>query len=73
MALSTLEAEYIALTEAVKEAQWLQGLYIKIQQPIPEAIALYSDNTGAIATAKDLKYHQRIKHTLVKFIYAKEA
>ena len=73
MALSTLEAKYIALTKAIKEAQWLQGLYTKIQQPIPRAIALYSNNTGAIATTKDPKHHQRTKHTLVKFIYTKEA
>ena len=73
MALFTLEAKYIALTKAIKEAQWLQGLYTKIQQPIPGAIALYNNNTGAIATAKDPKHYQCIKHTLVKFIYTRKA
>jgi hypothetical protein len=67
VALFTLEAEYIAFTEAVKEALWLLGLYSEINLLIQGLITIYGDNTGSISTAKDLKHHQRTKHTLVKF------
>jgi hypothetical protein len=73
VALSTLEAEYIALTEAVKEALWLLGLYSEINLPIQGPITIYGDNTGSISTAKDPKHHQRTKHTLVKFQFVREA
>jgi hypothetical protein len=53
IALSTLEAEFIGLIEAIREIQWLRGLYIELNRPISRPTILYGDNTGAISTAKD--------------------
>ena len=72
IALSTLEAEYIALLEATKEIQWLRGLFGEIQRPIKEPTTLYSDNKGAISISIDPKHYSRTKHTLLRFSYIRE-
>ena len=52
VALSTTEAEYMALTEAVKEALWLQGLLenLGIAQ---ETLRVYCDSMSDIYLAKN--------------------
>jgi Reverse transcriptase (RNA-dependent DNA polymerase) len=72
VALSTLEAEYTAISESVREIQWLHGLYREMQFPIQGPILLHSDNQGAISTANDPKHHNRTKHTLVRFEYVRQ-
>ena len=53
IALSSTEAEYIALTEAAKEASWLRELYIEIHSQLnidkssaDESIPIFADVTG---------------------------
>ena len=47
VALSSTEAEYMALTEAIKEALWLLGLVkeLKVDQ---EQTIVFCDNQGAV-------------------------
>ncbi|KAI4332243.1 hypothetical protein L6164_017167 [Bauhinia variegata] len=56
VALSTTEAEYMAITEAVKEAIWLQGLLedLGVSQ---KHIVVYCDSQSAIHLAKNQVYH----------------
>jgi transposase InsO family protein len=72
ISLSTLEAEFIALTEATKEAQWLVGLFSELLIPNPSPVILHGDNTGSNTTAYNSSYHNRTKHTLLRFQYVKE-
>ena len=72
IALSTLEAEYKAITEGIREIQWLTGLFSEISRPLNSATILYSDNKGAISTAKDPTLHSRTKHTLLHYNYTRE-
>ncbi|KAK2068456.1 hypothetical protein P8C59_003092 [Phyllachora maydis] len=44
IALSTLEAETNGLTEAIREVQWIIGLFSKLYRPIDHPITLYGDN-----------------------------
>ncbi|KAK2075400.1 hypothetical protein P8C59_009529 [Phyllachora maydis] len=44
IALSTLEAETDGLTEAIREVQWIIGLFSELQRPIDYPITLYGDN-----------------------------
>ena len=61
---STTEAEYIAASEAAKEAVWIRkfiaelGVIPSIYNPVD----LYCDNNGAIAQAKEPRPHQKSKH-----------
>jgi Reverse transcriptase (RNA-dependent DNA polymerase) len=61
VALSTLEAEYMALTQAAKEALWLKRFLAELGIDIPSVI-LFGDNQGSLALAKNNVFHARSKH-----------
>ncbi|GKF48766.1 retrovirus-related pol polyprotein from transposon TNT 1-94 [Tanacetum coccineum] len=69
--LSTMEAEYMAMTEAVKEAIWLQGLLgeLRISQKF---VTIHSDSQSAIHLAKNQVYHARTKHVDVRYHFIRE-
>ncbi|KAK2074395.1 hypothetical protein P8C59_008603 [Phyllachora maydis] len=72
IALSTLEAKTDGLTEAIREVQWIIGLFSELHRPIDYPITLYRDNQGSITVANDPALHARTKHTLLKFRYVRE-
>ncbi|KAK2075437.1 hypothetical protein P8C59_009565 [Phyllachora maydis] len=72
IALSTLEAETDGLTEAIREVQWIIGLFSELYRPIDYPITLYGDNQGSITVANDPALHARTKYTLLKFQYVRE-
>ena len=63
---STTEAEYIAASEAAKEAIWIKKFIagLGVVPSILDLVNLYYDNNGAIAQAKEPISHQRSKHIL---------
>jgi hypothetical protein len=63
---STTEAEYIATSEAAKEAVWIRN-FVSELGVVPSAsnpMNLYCDNSGATAQAKEPRAHKRAKHVL---------
>jgi len=66
IALSTTEAEYVAVTVASKELIWLQGLLTNLGF-IQERCALYSDSQSAIHLAKNSAFHSRTKHIGLRY------
>ena len=61
---STTEVEYLAASEAMKEAVWLKKFLMDLQV-IPSAdqpITLYCDNSGVVAQSKESRYHKKHKH-----------
>ncbi|KAK8510716.1 hypothetical protein V6N12_067166 [Hibiscus sabdariffa] len=66
---STTEAEYIAASEAAKEAVWIKKFItgLGVIPSISDAVDLYCDNNGAVAQAKEPRSHQRSKHILRRF------
>ena len=69
--VSTTEAEYVAASEACKEAIWLARLVgdlgIKVQLPL-----LHCDSQSAIALAKNPVFHARTKHIDVRHHFVRE-
>lgn len=65
VALSTIEAEYTAATNTVKEALRLQGLMeeLGIKQKI---ITVYCDSSSALHLCKNPTHHERSKHIDIK-------
>ena len=64
MAGSTCEAEYIAASEAANEGVWMKEFIsdLGVIHSAPSPIKIFRDNTGAIALAKESKFHKRAKH-----------
>ena len=64
VANSTTEAEYIAASNAAKEAVWIRKFIsdLGIVPSIVDPIELLCDNNGAIAQAKEPRSHQKSKH-----------
>ncbi|XP_055960563.1 secreted RxLR effector protein 161-like [Mercurialis annua] len=61
---STTEAEYIAASDAAKEAVWIKKFVseLGVVPTIESAVPLFCDNNGAIAQAKEPRSHQKSKH-----------
>ncbi|GKU92526.1 hypothetical protein SLEP1_g6239 [Rubroshorea leprosula] len=71
VALSTIEAEYIAITEAVKEALWLKGLVSDLGVEQNEMM-VFCDSQSAIHLTKNTMYHERTKHIQVQYHFVRE-
>ena len=71
VALSTTEAEYMAVTETVKKAIWLRGLLedLGVGQ---KHIKVFCDSQSAIHLAKNQVYHARTKHIDVRYHFVRE-
>ena len=72
VALSTSEAEYVALSLAAQEATWLQKLFTDLQIPT-KPIVIKEDNQGAIALARNPIAHSRTKHIDIRFHFIRKA
>jgi hypothetical protein len=73
VALSSTEAEYIAQTHAAKEAIWLRTFVNEIRGGEEKPLTVMGDNQGAIALAKDNKFHSRTKHIDLRYHFIREA
>ena len=67
-----METESDALTEAIRETQWLRNLYSELNRPIKTPTLILKNNQSIIKAAKDPALHSRTKHTLLKYRYIKE-
>ncbi|XP_055633457.1 uncharacterized protein LOC129773828 [Toxorhynchites rutilus septentrionalis] len=50
VALSSTEAEYVALAERLQELLWLGKLMVDLSEPLPQPIVVYEDNQSCIAS-----------------------
>nr|GEX13340.1 retrovirus-related Pol polyprotein from transposon TNT 1-94 [Tanacetum cinerariifolium] len=71
VAVSTTEAKYIALTEAVNEAIWLRGLLENLGVEL-NTVAINCDNEGAIHLSRNHVFHERTKHINVHYHFIRE-
>jgi len=66
VALSTTEAEYVAVSESAKEIVWLQS-FLKELSKMNGKGTLYSDSQSAIFLVKNPVFHFRTKHIQIKY------
>lgn len=72
-ALSSTEAEYMALSEATKEAVYLQSFLLELGMTAVQKVKLFSDNCGAIKLADNPIHHNRSKHIDVRHHFVRGA
>ena len=71
VALSTTEAEYVAITEASKEMVWLKFFLKELDKEQNNSV-LFCDNQSAIHLAKNPIFHARMKHIELKYHFIKD-
>jgi ribosome assembly protein YihI (activator of Der GTPase) len=69
--LSSMEAEYYALTEAAREATWLRALLQELSYNKSDVhpTRIFGDNKPSHTLAKNPEFHQRSKHIAVQYHY----
>lgn len=71
-ALSTTEAEYIALSSAAQETIWFRTLLQELGYKQDDATIVNEDNQGTIALANNPVAHSRTKHIDVRNHFIRE-
>ncbi|KAJ9566156.1 hypothetical protein OSB04_002122 [Centaurea solstitialis] len=71
---STTEAEYIAASDAAKEAVWLRNFLsdLRVVASVSRPIDIFCDNSGAVAQAKEPREHHNSRHVLRKYHLIRE-
>jgi hypothetical protein len=74
VALSSMEAEYIAASEAVKEAVWLKEFLssLKIVDSVNKPVTVYCDNQAALKVSRDPRFHSKSKHIEGRYHYIRD-
>ena len=72
-ALSTCEAEYMALSAATQEAIYLARIFTSFMNIESEVtVKMFCDNQGAIALTKNPKNHGRSKHIDIRYHFVRD-
>ena len=67
VALSSVEAEYMGMCQAAKEAVWITGLLEDLGISLRSPVIIYGNNHGALALAQNPVFHPRSKHIDIQY------
>ena len=71
VALSSTEAEYMAMASSARQVMWVKSLYKEIGRN-DEVIPIYADNQGAIFMSQNLVTNSKSKHIDLRYHYIRE-
>jgi hypothetical protein len=71
VATSSMEAEYIALASAAKEALWIRKIAMELHQQ-EEKMVIMEDNQACIKFARDAIHNDRTKHIDVRYFFVRD-
>jgi hypothetical protein len=72
VALSTVEAEYIAMSRCAQQMVWMQTWLDKVEIPHVMPGVIRGDSRGAVTLAKTTKDHGKVKHIDIRHHYLRE-
>jgi transposase InsO family protein len=72
VALSTVEAEYVAMSRCAQQMVWMHSWLdeVEVEYSVPGLIR--GDNRGAVALTKNTKDHGKVKHIDIRHHYIRE-
>ena len=72
MALSLTEAEYMALCQVSKEAEWMTAFLGCLGFDFHNPMVIHVDNQGANSLARNPVFHDQSKHIAIQYHYTRE-
>lgn len=72
VAMSTTEAEIIALSLCISEACWLRNMFLELKFDKDLKVIIYEDNQSAIRSCSSHEQLKRVKHLDIKYHFTKE-
>lgn len=72
VALSSTEAEYVALAECLQEIKWIQKLMADVGQQLVLPIVVHEDNQSCIALTREDRTERKAKHIDTKYNFVKD-
>lgn len=73
VAMSSAEAEYMALSEAAKEVIYIRRFLSEVIGELVDVTTIIYDNQSAGLMAKNLDFHERTKHIDLRYLFVREA
>ena len=71
IALSSTEAEYTTIMEAIREAIWLKAFLGEVTS-LGDPIMVFCDNQSAIHLTNDRMFHERTKHIDIRYHFVRD-
>jgi hypothetical protein len=72
VALSTVEAEYVAMSRCAQQMVWMQAWLDEVTIDYTKPGVMKGDSRGAIALTKNTKDHGKVKHIDIRHHYIRE-
>jgi len=72
IALSTVEAEYVAVASCCTQLLWIMQTLQDLQITCTPPISIFCDNTSAISISKNLVIHSKTKDIPIKYHFLRE-
>ena len=72
VALSSAEAEYVALASATQEATWIRQLLQDLHQQQIDPTVTQEDNQAAIVFTQNPQSHAKMKHIDIRYHFVRE-
>ncbi len=72
IALSTSEAEYVAMHESARDITWFGALFDELRMPYVKPPTLWCDNQSTVHLSKKPGKHAKFKHVDIKYHYTRD-
>ena len=72
VALSSTEAEYVALSETCKEVTWMRRIAKDLNITLSSATSIFTDSQSSISMINNKKFSNRTKHIDTKFHFVQD-